>query len=437
MKPIVYIVHHVDTEGPMYESTKATFERLKVILNYNIDLKPTQENLIKIQKGDWNAPQTIKDKAKVVTAPHLLNYKKTFSDVDEMLYRIMSDEYRNKLKDSFGGGWVFNWHIMDHVGYITNPRHRDMGYLNVFDHYQDMLEETDSINKDEVDWHFHQIHPSRQANLSATSYVNSAYELHQVICRRLIERNWFPRVNTAGMHTERPDSNWFLEQWIPFDASNQSIDNDDYVSNGRFGDWKGAPSDWSLYHPDIYDWRKKGNCNRTIARLLNLKTRFRNITTEEIEKAFSKAEKENSNVYLGVTNHDFREMSIEIEEFYDMLKEVSSQYPNVDFKFSKSVDAFRAVLGLQKPEEFIINLDISDIVMTVNVISGKLFGPQPYLAIKTKSGAYIHDNLDFSESENKFYYTFDENTFEKKDIDSLCVASNDKYGNQYIARIKF
>ena len=28
MKNIVYIVHAVDTEGPLYESTKATFERL-------------------------------------------------------------------------------------------------------------------------------------------------------------------------------------------------------------------------------------------------------------------------------------------------------------------------------------------------------------------------------------------------------------------------
>lgn len=35
---------------------------------------------------------------------------------------------------------------------------------------------------------------------------------------------WFPLVNRAGMHNERPDSNWFLEQWIPFDASNQSIE---------------------------------------------------------------------------------------------------------------------------------------------------------------------------------------------------------------------
>lgn len=379
----------------------------------------------------------IKEKAKIITSPHLLSYKKTISEVDEMLYRIMSNEYRNKFKDSFGNGWIFNWHIMDHVGFVTNPRHRDIGYLNIFDHYLDMLEETDSTEEDEVDWHFHQIHPSRQANLSATSYVNSAYELHQVICRRIIERNWFPRVNTAGMHTERPDSNWFLEQWIPFDASNQSIDNDDYISNGRFGDWRGAPSDWSLYHPDLYDWRKKGTCNRTIARLLNLKTRFRNITEAEIEKAFIKAEYENSNVYLGVTNHDFREISIEIEDFYEMLKKVASKHSNVDYKFSKSVDAFRSVLGLKEPEKLKIELDVKNIVLTVKITKGKIFGPQPYLAIKTKGGVYIHDNFDFSESNNEFYYTFDENTFEKNDIETLCVASNDYYGNQYIAKLKF
>ena len=31
----------------------------------------------------------------------------------------------------------------------------------------------------------------------------------------------------------------------------------------------------------------------------------------------------------------------------------------------------------------------------VKTISGKVFGPQPFLAIKTKSGRFIHDNFDF------------------------------------------
>ena len=126
---------------------------------------------------------------------------------------------------------------------------------------------------------------------------------------------------------------------IPFDASNQSIENDDYYSSACFGDWAGAPHDWSIYHPDIYDWRKIGRCNRYIARVLNLKTRFRNITIDEIRKAFSKARRGQCDVYLGVTDHDFREISVEIDEFYKMLLEVSKEYGDVDFSFARSIDA--------------------------------------------------------------------------------------------------
>ena len=44
-KKIVYIVHCVDTEGPLYESFSAKFERIKEVFNVNI--KPTLKNLKK------------------------------------------------------------------------------------------------------------------------------------------------------------------------------------------------------------------------------------------------------------------------------------------------------------------------------------------------------------------------------------------------------
>ena len=44
-KKIVYIVHCVDTEGPLYESLSAKFERIKEVFNVNI--KPTLKNLKK------------------------------------------------------------------------------------------------------------------------------------------------------------------------------------------------------------------------------------------------------------------------------------------------------------------------------------------------------------------------------------------------------
>jgi hypothetical protein len=436
--PTVYIVHHVDTEGPLYESVEETFKRIAEITGKEFRLNPTQENLKKLQRGEIEHLES-KDieEIKIIVNPHLLNYKSSWAEIDEMLFRILSDDFRQQFRDSFGNPWLFNWHIIDHAGFETNPRHRDLGYLNIYDHYIEILSQTGSLNKDEIHWHFHPVHHKKQANLCTTSYENSYTELHQILSRRLIERNWFPVVNRAGLHTERPDSNWFLEQWIPFDASNQSIKDDDYVPNGRFGDWKGAPDDWSIYHPDIYDWRKAGNCNRYVSRTLNMKTRFRNITVDEIRKAFVKAETEHSSVYMGITDHDFREMSIEISDFYQMLLQVGKEFPEIKFCFAKAIDAFRSVLNLNSVEtdKIMLDFDIHENVVFVKVIGGEPFGPQPYLAIKTKNGDYIHDNMDFGKFKKEYFYTLDIHTVPQEMIEEMKVASNDKYGNQCIIKI--
>ena len=47
MKKTVYVVHTIDTEGTMYESLTANFERLKSI--FGIELKPSWETLKKLQ----------------------------------------------------------------------------------------------------------------------------------------------------------------------------------------------------------------------------------------------------------------------------------------------------------------------------------------------------------------------------------------------------
>jgi len=440
MVPTVFIVHHIDTEGPLFESIEETFKRIYEITGKNIPLEATKENLKKIQNGhglDSCFSTDEIEKIKGILSPHLLQYKTSWAEVDEMLFRILSEDFRYSFKDSYGNGWIYNWHILDHVGYEVNPRHRDLGYLNIYDHYIDILRQTNSLNIDEINWHFHPIPYTKQANLCGTSYENCYSILHQILCRRLIERNWFPLVHRPGFHTERPDSNWFLEQWIPFDAANQSIKNDDYDINGRFGDWKGAPDDWSIYKPDIYDWRKKGNCNRYIARVLNLNTRFRNITIEEIQNAFSKAREEQTDVYLGITDHDFREISKEIKEFYDNLLSVSREFGDVKYCFSKASSAFRSVLkinsGIEK--ELKMEADIKNNLLTINIKQGEPFGPQPYLAIKTKSGDYIHDNLDFGEFKKQYYYTFDIHTILLKNVEQLKIASNDKFGNQCIIKV--
>ena len=171
-----------------------------------------------------------------------------------------------------------------------------------------------------------------------------------------------------------------------------------------------------------------------------MKSRHRNITIEEIEKAFIKAQN-GENVYLGITDHDWREMSAEIDDFRSKLKVAHKKYPNVKFKFAETVEAFRNVIGYTDAEIKTnkVNFDITleNNILSVVFTNGEPFGPQPYLAIKTKGGDYLHDNFDFHEPKKSFSYVFDNYTITLDKLERVVVATNDMYGNQCIKELSF
>ena len=178
--------------------------------------------------------------------PNLLNYNNTWDKVEEMLIDCLSSNFRNKFKDSKGNGWIYNWHCVDHVDYDLNPRRRDMGYHNIFDEYKRILKENDSLS-DGLHFHYHPHPIIKHAHLCATRWLGPTDKLFQVLSRRILDRNWFPSVNRPGFQVNRPDSHWFLEQYIPFDYATLAMepteeDNKQFdFSAGRSGDWRRAP----------------------------------------------------------------------------------------------------------------------------------------------------------------------------------------------------
>ena len=50
VKPIVYVVHCIDTEGPLYESHEAIFDLLEK--EFGIKLMPMESNYKKLLKKD-------------------------------------------------------------------------------------------------------------------------------------------------------------------------------------------------------------------------------------------------------------------------------------------------------------------------------------------------------------------------------------------------
>lgn len=438
---LVLIVHAVDTEGPLHESTAATFERLEHLFGIR-DLPRVKSTLAALQRCEIPLGG-LEDDVATVLSNHLIGYNDSWDKIDAMLDRLNQTAFRRRYPDSFGRPWLFNWHCLDHVGFTTNPRRRDMGYHNIYDHYIQVLRDNPEWG-DEIHFHFHPISTYREAHKCATSFVNSP-ELYQILCRRIIERQWFPSVFRAGFQAERPDSHMFLEQWIPFDISNMAMDDNSALDtvtdfrNGRSGDWRGAPSDWSIYHPHHDDWRRPGSCRRAIARALNVLNRIGPIDQTEMNKAFARANSGEPTI-VGLASHDFRELATEVEFVQDLIDEACADNPDVKFAYCEAGTAFRRVLhpGLTKPNtgdeplELSLSVDLSptdDVPnMTVECTKGQVFGPQPFLAIETVSRRYIHDNFDFSEDGTTWSYAFHSDTLPIEDVRRIGVASNDRFG---------
>ncbi len=429
----VYVVHCIDSEGPLHESLEATFERIKHI--FHIELEPTKKNLQDLQEGKIKL-NGIEDSVKMTLNPHLLNYNNTWDKVENMLQDCLSTEFRNKFKDSAGNGWIYNWHCVDHVDYEINPRRRDMGYHNIFDEYKRILKDTNS-SQDGFQFHYHPHPMLKHAHLCATRWLGPTDKLFQVLSRRIIDRNWFPAVNRPGFQVNRPDSHWFLEQFIPFDYATLSMepskeDSQQFdFSAGRSGDWRRAPITWEPYHPDHDDYQKVGNCRRIIARCLNIGTRAYLMDEKEVRRAFDESRK-NKNVILSFANHDFRDLRVDVKEAHRLLTKVSKDYEEVEFIYCEGVDAMRKAMRLEKKDKCELSLEIyknSENAHTLKIISSTpTFGPQPFFAIKTVTGQYFHDNLDFQSPFKEWSYTFDEETMPLNAIESIGVATNNSYG---------
>ena len=428
MKP-VYIVHCIDTEGPLYETLEATFERLKHI--FHINLPATSENLAKLQKGIYDTPH--KEAIKKVVQPHLINYHSDWKSIKQMFDQLTSEDFRTSMLDSYNNGWIYNWFCVDHINYDNNPRERTCGYHAIFDRYHKFY--GDSTGKDLIQFHYHP-HPfNKNAHHCATQWLYTN-KLHQILSRRIIDRLWFPAVTRPGFQVTRPDSHWFLEQYIPFDYASlakepEQVDIQQFdFSHGRSGDWRRAPRNWKPYHPSHDDYQTEGSSNRWITRCLNIGTRSYLLNQELVNDAFKQASNTRPTI-LSFTDHDFRDIKTDILSVQEMIHKAKETY-NIHYKFTDAITAMRESLSLHKLKPPTLRLGVQRIRPDVHVLhvssESETFGPQPYFCFKTHSGQYFHDNLDFQEPRKRWSYVFDSETFPLRAIEKIGVATNNAYG---------
>lgn len=423
---ILHIVHCIDTEGPLDETLKSTFDRVNS--TFGLKLKPSLNNLKKLQMEKIKFGGLEKNISNFVSKSNL-NYNRNLNMLRKMHKNILSEKFRKTVTDDFGNGWVYSWHCVDHIGFKTNPRKKIYGYGKIFRFYKKLLK-NNSCKNDEINWHFHPKSIKSNPTANATSYYNSIKEINSIISRRIIEDNWFPVVNRPGFHSIRPDSHLFLEQWIPYDYANQYYEtkNDQKdLDHGRFGDWTRAPKSWIGYHPSIHDYQIKGNCRRKIFRCLNVGTRHKILKKRHINQAFSDA-KIYKKAILCIVNHDYRDMTSDVLNTMKLIKEVKKKYKDVKVKYSGAEEAATDLENKRKKTfQFKLKIKLNRLIIEKKG-EGKLFGSQPFLSIKSKKNQYFHDNLDIVKKDKIWSYVFDFQTINLNEVKSIGVGSAGRYG---------
>ena len=127
-------------------------------------------------------------------------------------------------------------------------------------------------------------------------------------------------------------------------------------------------------------------------------------------------------------------MSYDVEEVYERILNASKKHPDIKFKNSGAHEAAMAVTG-NKNEPFELKCEIkteNGITRLYVNASSDTFGPQPYLAIKTKGGRYFMDNFDFQVPKRSWTYTFDEHSVLIDDVDKIGIASNSANGAKFV-----
>jgi len=427
----LFIVHAVDTEGPLYESKLETIKRFNEIIKPKKQIKTIKELDLALNGKLFS--NKINRKIEKNFHPHLLHYNKNWSELQTMLKKISKKKFRKSFKDSDGKGYKITWHCVDHVNYKKNPRRRSLGYGKIFDYYNNYIQK----NKldDDIQFHFHPMSIFNECNKNGFLFFRND-NIYQILTRRILEKKWFPSAFRAGFHSERQDLHDFLEQYIPFDLSNINKNKKGrYSKNNQIADfrydWRRATDKWEIYNPDHDDYQSPGNCRRYIGRTLSIMDRTVAIDQKEINKAFERANL-GKKTLLSVTNHDFRNMEFEINYFINMLKKSASKYPDVKFYYNTTSEGFRNVLNLNLPKKKRLSIQIKRVSKNKFEIltkTGKVFGPQPFLAMQLKNGRFIHDNLDFDlTNKKKWYYSLSSDSINLKDLKKIGVGASDISG---------
>jgi hypothetical protein len=146
-----------------------------------------------------------------------------------------------------------------------------------------------------------------------------------------------------------------------------------------------------------------------------------------MDQAFREAG-EGRPVVLSFADLDYRDMRVDIGYVRDLIRNSARRFPDVSFWYCEARDAMRRALRLPAQDPCRITLEREGDLLSIRSDS-PTFGPQPFFAVKTRSGEFYTDNLDIQQPFREWTYTFDEQTFPPRALEAAGIGTCDPTGN--------
>lgn len=334
MKPIVYIVFCMDTEGPCADSGR----------------------------------------------PELLD---SWERVDGAVDKLFDRGFRTAVPDSSGGSLTIGWFFLTWTGFTSNPRGRALGYHAVRDHYIARWREAIRAYGDEHCWHYHHPPASGIANeWNADWQTNREYAA--IISRQIAERDWFPSCYRAGGTIMSGASSRWIDRWFPIDYSNRAP-----VRVPGVMDWSRGQARWDVYHPDPEDFLRPGSGGRRMARCLDLVTGAHTLSESDIADAFDLAWQKGSAV-LSVFDHDYRDIAARVTDFRRAVASVASRYAGVQWQYATPTEAVRRHAQLPQSSSLSIDAAAGANGSSIEIrTSMPVFQRAPWVCVRDRSGRIV------------------------------------------------
>lgn len=172
-----------------------------------------------------------------------------------------------------------------------------------------------------------------------------------------------------------------------------------------------------------------------IFRCLNMGSRLRMLNVSHVHQAFVEAQKHGGAI-LAFSDHDYRDIRPDIEAVRVMIAEVRPKFSDVSIRFSGAEEAVRDLLGVGAESSPELSLRLDGNRLVIKTEKGDIFGPQPFLALKSRGGRVFHDNLDVQVPGRLWTYTLDDQTLPPSALALAGVGTAGRHGGFHVVRLE-